>query len=176
LTVANGTGTDSVRFDDLISVGATAAFSAFEPVADAAVRSNRRSKNYGLASSLQVKDGGSRRDSYLKFDVTDLEGTVTSAVVRLYVTDGSPDGGTLYEVDGGWTESGITWNNAPPIGGAPLGSVGAASPGWVELDVSAVVNGEGTYSFALSDGDSNSAYYSSREGANPPELVVTTSP
>jgi PKD repeat protein len=176
LTVANGTGTDSVTLADLVSVGATAGVSAFEPVADATVRSKRRTRNYGLDSSLHVKDGGSSRDSYLKFDVTGLDGSVTSAVLRLYVTDGSPDGGTLYQVDGGWTESGITWNNAPPIGGAPVASVGAASPGWVELDVSAVVTDEGSYSFALSDGDNNSAYYSSREGAYPPELVVTTSP
>jgi len=176
LTVTNGSGSDSVTQDDLIRVGTADAPSVFEPVADASVRSNRKSKNYGGADSLHVKSGGSTRNSYLTFEVTDLDGPVTSAVLRLYVTDPSPDGGTLYEVDSDWTEGGITWSNAPAIGGAPLASAGAVSVGWVELDVSAVVTAEGLYSFALTDGDSNSAFYSSREGASPPELLVTTSP
>jgi hypothetical protein len=35
------------------------------------------------------------------------------------------------------------------------------------------VGGNGTYSFALLDGSSNTAWYSSKEGANDPQLVVT---
>jgi PKD repeat protein len=178
LTVTNGAGSDSVTRADLISVAAPPPIVSLQPVADARVRSRakRADTNYGLDDILSVKDGGSIHDSYLQFEVAGLGGAVVSAVLRLYVTDAGTDGGTLYEVDDGWTETGITWNNAPPIGGAPLGSVGAVSVGWVELDVSAVVTGDGTYSFALTGGGRNSVYYSSREGANPPELVLTTSP
>ena len=48
--------------------------------------------------------------------------------------------------------------------------------GWVEFDVSAAVTGDGTYSFALTSDDKRSVTYSSREGANPPELILTTIP
>ena len=172
LTVTNGGGSDSLTRSDLISVGAAPPNVAFQAVADAKVRSSSSDTNYGLDDGLRIKDGSSIYDSFMKFDVTGLDGAVASAVLRIYVTDGGDDGGTLYEVDNGWTETGVTWNNAPSIGGAPLGSARAVSAGWIEFDVSAVVTGGGTYSFALTSDDSSSVYFSSREGANPPELLV----
>jgi PKD repeat protein len=176
LTVTNDAGSDSVMASNLVSVGSISAGVTFEPAADAKVRSSRADKNYGQDDDLRVKDSTSIYESYLKFEVTGLGGPISSAVLRLYVTEGSSAGGTLYEVDGSWTETGITWDNAPAIGSVPIVSAGAVSVGWIELDVSAVVTGEGAYSFVLTSDDSNSAYYSSREGANPPELTVTTSP
>jgi len=47
---------------------------------------------------------------------------------------------------------------------------------WVEVDVTSLVTGNGTYSFGLSSNSSNSAFYSSKEGANAPQLVIQTAP
>ena len=45
----------------------------------------------------------------------------------------------------------------------------------VELDVTAAISGDGTYSFAIRSHISNGAGYRSRQDAiNPPELVITT--
>jgi hypothetical protein len=44
----------------------------------------------------------------------------------------------------------------------------------MELDLSSVVSGNGTYSFVLVSSSTDSAYFSSREGGNPPQLAVTT--
>ena len=45
---------------------------------------------------------------------------------------------------------------------------------WLEFDVTAAVTGDGTYSFALVADSEDEVTFSSREGAEPPQLIVTT--
>ncbi len=144
-------------------------------MADSKVNFSSASRNYGTENNLRVRGGSTPWNSYLKFDVVGLGGSVQSAKLRLYVTDGSKDGGTLFRVpDTSWSELGITFANAPPFGGA-LGNAGATSPGqWIEFDVTSVVAGEGQFSFGLASSSTDSGYVDSREGAFPPELVVVT--
>ncbi len=143
-------------------------------VADAKVRSNYSTRNYGGETTLRVKSTSKETyRSYLKFDVAGISGAVTSAKVRVYVTDASVDGGSIHAVGNGWSEMGITWSNAPAIAGGALDSHGAVSSGtWIEFDVTSAIAGNGLFSFALKNASSDSAYFSSREGANAPELVV----
>src|SRR6185503_6990924 len=62
---------------------------------------------------------------------------------------------------------------APAIGGTALDSGGpVATAAWAEYDVTPAVTGNGTFSFALTSSSADSAYFSSREGAQPPELVL----
>jgi len=160
-----------------VTVGAADPSRTFTPVADAYAKESEPTTNFRSTSNLRVKNQtGSRYWSYLKFTVAGVAGTVQSAKLRLFVTGASPDGGTLRSVaDNSWTESGLTWNTAPTFASTALASVGAIATGtWVELDVTGHVDGDGTYSFALVDGGSTTAIYSSRDGTNPPELVVTT--
>jgi hypothetical protein len=118
----------------------------------------------------------------LKFSVTGLVGPVQSAKVRLFVTDGSPSGGSIFAVSNNlagsttaWTEQNLNWSNAPPISGNPLSTLGSVANGtWVEFDVAAAITGNGTYSFAIRNASTNSLYFSSAEGANAPELRVET--
>jgi PKD repeat protein len=59
------------------------------------------------------------------------------------------------------------------MSGSPLSNAGAVAAGtWVEFDVSSVVTGEGIYSFGLNSASTNNVKYSSKEGANPPQLVL----
>jgi hypothetical protein len=75
-----------------------------------------------------------------------------------------------------WTEGAITYGTAPAIG-AQLGTTGALTAGtWASVDVSAKVTGNGTYSFALTTGTTSARLFDSREAANPPQLVLETSP
>ena len=102
-----------------------------------------------------------------------MTGVVTSARLRLLVTDASSDGGSVFAVGNGWTEGGINWNNAPAIGAGPLDSGGAASAGtWEEYDVTSAIGGNGSYSFALTSSSTDSAAFFAREGGNPPQLVL----
>jgi len=178
LTVTNSAGSDAQTRVDYVAVQPAPPSRTFTPVADAYVREFEPSSNFRSTSNLRVKDAtGNRYRSYLKFTVANVATAVESAKLRLYVTDPSPDGGSLRSVaDNTWTESGLTWNNAPPFGSATLASAGQITTGtWVELDLTGYVTGNGTYSFALVDGSSDTAIYNSRDGANAPELVVLTS-
>ncbi len=148
----------------------------FRPVADAKVYEGQPGANLGLESTLRVRSkSNAAHRSFLRFDVSGLSDEVLSARLRLFCTDGSYDGGLVYALaDDGWTETGITWNNQPTLSGGALRALGpVTSSTWVEIDVSGAVSGEGSHVFALAGGSSNSAFYSSREGSQPAQLVVT---
>ncbi|MGH3659044.1 MAG: DUF7594 domain-containing protein, partial [Micromonosporaceae bacterium] len=146
----------------------------FPPVADAYVKSDTTTTNYGTASNLRVRSSGPTVRTYLKFDVSGLSGPALSAKLRLRVADPGPDGGRVYLVtENGWTETGINWSNAPALGAAggfigPVPTVGT----WIEVDVSAAVTGNGTWTLAVADGGSEPVWYDSRESANDPQLVI----
>ncbi len=154
---------------------ATAATVTTLPAADANIRSQQPTKNFGTASVLRVRSGQSR--SYLRFVVSGVTGTVTSAKLRLRVVDASPNGGRIYAVTGAWTETGITWNNAPVISGSPIATVGAATVAtWKEVNLGTFVTGNGTYNLAISDGSNDAVDYRSRETVDDPQLVLTVTP
>ena len=146
------------------------------PSADANVKSASPTKNYGADATLRVRTGtASSPGDYrtlLRFTVPG--GTVSSAKLRLFVTDASPDGGRVYAVADTWAESSVTWNTAPAIGPTAVATIGAtpAVGSWAEVDLSSLVTGPGTYSLELVSSSTNSAIYSSREGSNAPELVI----
>ena len=176
LEVSNGSGNAQITKTNLISVGAPSPAQTFVPVADARANEGSPTSNAGTATELRVRlEAGGSYHSYLRFDVTGLSGTVTSAKLRLFCTDGSPVGGLFFPTSSTWTETGLTWANKPAASGAQLASLGTVATGaWVEVDVTAAVAGPGLISFLMTSSSSNSALYSSREGAQPPELVVTT--
>jgi PKD repeat protein len=154
-----------------------------KPAADAYVRSSSSSANtnFGAATTIRVRHGGSseHQRSYLAFDVPTLPGTLVAAKLRLFVTNSSTLGGDVYAVASPWTETGISWANAPAITGSPLGTIGSSPTNtWVEtaLPLGAFAPGPGRYAFALSQAAAASdVYFSSREasGRKQPQLVLT---
>ena len=185
LTVANAAGSNTLTRSDYITVtsppppGATLVFGA---VADSHVKSTSPNSNYGSETTLRVRngtiDGSAIYDPYLKFSVTGITGPIASVTLRLFVSIGNNDGGTVYATGTTWTETGLTWNNAPGIGGPALASIGKTTTGtWVEIPLwPDAIGGDATYAFVLRTAITSSGYYSSREGTNPPELVVTLAP
>lgn len=128
-----------------------------------------------MATTLRVLNTTEIYRTYLRFDASGLTGNVSSAKLRLYVTDASPDGGHLYSVSNDWAETTITWNNAPPISGGEIAAAGSVALGtWVELDVTPLVTGAGIVSFGMTSLSTNSAIYGSRQSGTPPALVVVT--
>ncbi|MEU4552434.1 CBM96 family carbohydrate-binding protein [Micromonospora violae] len=158
---------------------ASAASVTFTPVADTYVQSDTAATNYGTSTQVVVDNSPVRR-SFLRFTVSGVSGTVTSAKLRLRTisgNSGSDAGGTFRRMSNTtWSETGTTWNNQPAIDGATLGTIGAVSGNtWYEVDVTAAVTGNGTYSFGATSTSGDGAYYDTREsGADAPQLVVTT--
>ncbi|NNL67796.1 MAG: DNRLRE domain-containing protein, partial [Myxococcales bacterium] len=178
LEVSNDQGSDSTTSLERVEVGEPALVLQFEPSEDARVRSSRPADNYGATGELRAKTSSTTYASYLKFDVAGLgDSPVSSAVLRLFVTNESRSGGSVHRVDDGWTEAGVTFANAPAIDTPALDSLGAVSLGTaVEFDVTAAITGDGTVSFGLRSDISDSVLYSSREGVSPPVLVIERAP
>ena len=174
LTASNSAGSDDEIKTGFVTVGAPLTFVTFTPGADAFVSSTSPTKNYGSDVVLRVRASSTNYRSYLMFTASGLDGPVKSAHLRLFVHDASPDGGSVYAVGNGWTETGINWNNAPVLPGSAIRSIGATPPvgSWVDVDLGTAITGNGTYSFAIANNNTNSAYYSSRQGTNPPQLIL----
>jgi PKD repeat protein len=145
--------------------------------ADTYVKSGYPTKNFGKQTTLRLRNGGSTSNHdrpYLQFVVATGGATVVSARLRLTVTDTGSDGGSVYLVADDWTETDVTWDNAPAIGGSPVASIGPVTAGEtvdVPLAPSLLAAG-GVYSFALTTTTSDDAWYASRETATPPQLIV----
>jgi hypothetical protein len=145
---------------------------SFGAAADSYVAEASPSSNYGSASKLKT-DQNDDEITYLRFALSGIAGAVQGAQLRLYVTNGSSSGPAVHTSDPGWVESGITWADRPGPSAAPVASTGSFSSGWLEVDVTAAVTGDGELSLVLVPTSSNGADFHSREGSNPPQLIVT---
>ncbi len=151
----------------------------FTPVSDARVEQAHPKTNYGTSSTLRVDRGsGSTINSYLKFGVADLNGTVQSARLRVRIkSNGSGNGSSLSATTHNtWSEKTITWNNAPAAGALLRTSAKLPASTWVDHDVTGYVTGSGTYAFhlALTSGTDGADIYSRQSSSNRPQLVVVT--
>jgi trimeric autotransporter adhesin len=175
LTVTNSAGSSSTtRTITVNQSGGGGSSLAFVPTDDAYVRSAHPNEKNGSETTLRVFTGASDTQSYLKFTLAGVTGPVTAVKLRLFVTDASPGSGSVYGVpDTSWSEGTITWATKPAPGGLLAGPKAAPLGTWVEFGLTGAVAGNGTYAFALKDGSSNTAWFSSKEGANDPQLVVT---
>ncbi|HYM82330.1 MAG TPA: carboxypeptidase regulatory-like domain-containing protein [Candidatus Limnocylindria bacterium] len=144
----------------------------FTPVADAQIKLGSTTTS-GTSISMRVRFGDPEYRIYLRFTPTGITAPVQSARLRLFCTDASDDGGSVFRVGNEWAETGINSSNAPLISSAAIARSGAATANnWVELDVTAAVQNGDPISFALTTSSTNSCYYSTREGSRPPELVI----
>jgi hypothetical protein len=106
--------------------------------------------------------------------VNGATGVIQSAVLRLFVTNGSTNGPSIYGTDNTWAEAGITWNNRPAATTGVIANLGAATAStWVEYNLTSYITGNGTYNFVLLPDSSDGIRFVSREGTTPPQLVLT---
>ncbi|MEM9859839.1 MAG: DNRLRE domain-containing protein, partial [Bacteroidota bacterium] len=165
--------------------------SSISPVADAFVRGGTYTNdNYGTSTQLVVKENSGSADndrmSFLKFDLSTISGTVSSAKIRLKVQNDDP--GASHQLhfisDDSWTETGITWSNKPSAGSVLSTQTVPVVGEWIEFDVTAQVNselaGDGTISVQLSESSiDNYVVYHSREvstDTDRPQLVYELAP
>jgi hypothetical protein len=137
----------------------------FTPTADAEIQLGNPTLNSG--SSVQfVVDNSPVKNALLKFNVAGVDTrTVLSAKLRLYCLDPSPFGGEFHRVaNTTWAEGAVTWNTAPAADSAILASLGkVVANNWYEVDVTSLVNGDGTYSLRSIRPMRDSHYSSKKE-------------
>ncbi len=160
------------------STPTAAAEQVFTPEADARLEAANPDTNFGKHTTLRL-DGGSDPDieSVVRFKVSGVMQPVQHAVLRLFTSTDTQDSISVYTTTNDWIESGtggITWVTRPPQGEQAVAVLdGAPAKAWIEIDVTAAVTGNGVYSFILSIDGTDGLTMSSREGDNPPQLVLT---
>ncbi|HUS26104.1 MAG TPA: DUF4082 domain-containing protein [Nevskiaceae bacterium] len=167
-TVNNGSGTTPAPTQTL----------TFTPLDDANIRAGSPNRNFGGASTLTTSSSPDR-EYLLKFNLTGLSGkTITGAKLRMYTTDSSTKGGDIRRLKSdAWSETTVTWNNAPATQSEVVGSFGAVTAGsYAETTLTGVVSGDGFISLRGDSTATNTAAFNAKEaGTNPPQLVVTVS-
>jgi hypothetical protein len=145
----------------------------FAPVADTRVEAGNPNANFGAATALVV-DASPQSESYLRFNVSGLTGSVQSATLRLRVLDATTNGPPVSTCGAAaWNETGLTWNSKPAMS-SPRDDKGVVATGtWLEYDVTPFLTGNGNVCFGLIPQSSDGVDFSSKEGANPPQLVIT---
>jgi hypothetical protein len=158
--------------------GAATLTSTFVPDADAWVNAAQPTKSNGTTSALKLQGGSQPQNGYLRFTVSGLVGVMTSASLKLWTLSSSSQSIDLHSVaSNAWDESTLTYANAPAFSPTITSSSGAFASGtWISFDVSSLVSGNGTYSFALTTANTNVVSVASKDGngARSPQLVVTT--
>ena len=177
LTASSGGGSNVLERAGYVVASQPLPGTTFTPVADTKVYESNPNTNYGSDTTLRAKtELGTTYQSFLRFDLSSMSGSVSSAKLRLFCTDDSPVGGTIYLVSNNWTESGTTWATRPALPQNSLASVGSIAVGsWAEFNVAPAISGPGILSFGLASTSTNSVLYSTREGTNPPQLVIELS-
>jgi len=167
-------------------IGATM---ALHPTDDCYVRAgNFASRNHNTEAKLTIKNA--RQDSaehhaYLKFDLSGVAGVLLSAKLKLYcqaLPDSSPAAASAFAVfDDRWQETSITWNNTPALGvlleSLPeINQAGAAYVFDVTKFVAAEFSSDKIATLLIKDmhNTDKAVDFSSREGKNPPALIITT--
>jgi hypothetical protein len=126
--------------------------------------------------------GSSAKQAFIRFNVAGLPAgaTISSAKLRLYVTNDSTSGGIFNQITSTTWDENTTWSSRPSVDGPQLAALGAvALDTTVEVDLTAAISGNGTYSFAISApaSNTNSLAYASREATiagTRPQLAITT--
>jgi hypothetical protein len=144
----------------------------FNPEADAFSIASRPNGNLGGASTLRI-DASPETNSYLRFNVQGITGSVTQATLRLYLQSASSAGYDVHQVaDNSWGEFTLNGSNAPALGSTINSSGATNANAYIDVDVTGYPTGDGLISFGLSTTDSALILVSSRESGNMPELII----
>ena len=122
----------------------------FNPIADSYVDSSVPSNNHGTNVKLRV-DTSPTVNSYLRFNVSGVSGSVTSVTLKIYATSALSAGFEVHALSNdSWGESTITSANAPAAAAARGTSGAAVANSYVTVPLPAsTVSGNGDVNFVL---------------------------
>ena len=185
LTATNPTGPGSITKTNYITIttgGGGGTPITLTPEADTQVKVGSTT-NLGADLQLRTREenpvASSTYRTYLRFNVAGVTGTVNTVTLRLWVNTASSNTQTVLNTTSNpaWPEATTNGTNAPAIGTTVYGS-STASPAGAYKDITLFplpISGNGPVTLAVKSSSTTSAYYSSKEGAHAPQLVITQS-
>jgi glucose/arabinose dehydrogenase len=193
----SSTGTDSMWFSSRNATNASyrpqlsltfapATSTTLTPLADTYANEAAPTTNFGTSASLAARGTSTAYIPYLRFTLpaAPTGQVLTGATLRIRTSGetfaGSANTFSVQRASDSWTETGLTWNNRPPLIAGSIGTVANTVPNTVyqiPLSVSAVQAMLGTSTtLALSSTGTDSMWFSSRNATNAsyrPQLVLT---
>jgi len=146
-------------------------------IADGYVNADSPDDNYGSSRSLRLDLEPDIR-SYLRFDTSNMTGTIFRVTLRIYANSASTAGFEVHEldeddeIDEAWDEESLTFTTAPAVG-TLIATVGPfAAETWTEADVTEFIMDFDIYDLVLVPLNDTAINLSSLDGDNPPELVI----
>ena len=131
----------------------------------------------GFEDVIEIEnDPPDNKQALLRFVVPAIPGgeILRSVTMRLYVAADTEEPVTVHSVEGPWSQADVSGATAPGVG-AQLATVppGAAEGSTVDVDLTGVILGPGTYDFYLTTPSDDSAEYAALEsGANAPLVIL----
>ena len=116
--------------------------------------------------------------TYIRFDLSSISGTITRATLRFLPGANHSSGIEGHRsADTSWSETGLTFNNAPGFDAAVVAVSGSLTSGtWASMDVTSAATG-GLLTLVLTTASSTQTNVASRESAlGGPVLVVESQP
>ncbi|BDI31714.1 hypothetical protein CCAX7_37650 [Capsulimonas corticalis] len=186
VTAVTSVGASAYSNEAAASPGvSTAAGAILFDVADTTANSANPSVIYGYHNLMYAGNTGSSTNmAYVKFDLSSVSGTVTSALLKLDAT--STISGLTASVspvlDTTWTETALNWTNHPSLGTAIVSAsipTTETNPTW---DVTSYIRsqqlaGNKLVTLALTQDAANAVGITirARESGTPPQLILVTS-
>jgi len=140
---------------------------------DAHVSAGDAAGNFGAAVQLVQVGSATPSNVYLAFDAATVARPVVMSKLSLRVVQGGGGRASLVP-DAGFSETGITWSNAPAIGSAIVDMPQSSRDGTIGASVTDEFSADtdGRFAVALSALTGGQQTYWSGEGGQPPRLVL----
>lgn len=145
------------------------------PTDDATVIKGGPNKNFGREPELKIDADPGEKKSYLRFDFSRVNiSSIKKATLRLFAVKSAPFGGSFMKITrNDWSEDSISWNTAPKVDGAFLGTIPEiVESKWYELDVTSAITESGPLSICIVGNHDVIAMYSSKDGLHSPEITL----
>ena len=147
----------------------------FQATGDGSIFSNDRERVFADQPDLRL-DAEPSIESVISFSVDDLTGAIASATLRLYaVTAAAEVRASPVSID--WSESDLSYSDRPNRLTDDYSETRNTEAGaWLQVDVTQFVEAAGEYAFSISQTSPTLTNLSSREGSNPPQLIIAMAP
>lgn len=148
---------------------------SFTSVADSYVRSTQPHGNFGKNTELRI-DATPEVRTYIRFMPFGISGRIERATLRVYALSMSTDGFQVRSVSGPWSESRLTFANAPAVGRVIDLSGVLSKDRWHSVDVTSLVRSRGSrFGLALvALGPTEIAVASRETPGQAPRLIIET--
>jgi hypothetical protein len=169
------TSAGDLTVGDVSSASKTA---TLNPTADTYILSTSPDSNYGTANPISASASSYR--AYLKFDTSAIPASATINYAKLTIYSKSTASG-VFRVHGApdsWTETGLTWNNAPAwqpgvLASSPPSAIQSNVAYTIFLPVKAVTKAGNTdLGIDFSQAGTITKFASREDATNPPQLVI----